>query len=76
MNRALMGILTEMSPFDSKARFIIDRGTEYLNREVRRTLNNFGLTISHPSDGHASHVERANLSLQRLLYQRMRDKEG
>jgi len=49
------------------AQFIIDRGTEYLNQNVRTLLQSHGLTITHPSDGHASHVERANLSLQRLL---------
>ena len=65
-----------MGPFDTDARFIIDRGTEYLNRNVKQLLNETGLTITHPSDGHASHVERANLSLQRLLFQYMMEKGG
>jgi len=58
-------ILKEMEPFENKARFVIDRGTEYLNKLVRRVLKKYKLTISHPSDGHASHVERSILSLQR-----------
>ena len=72
----LESILSQMSPFDNSARFIIDRGTEYLNDAVKNMLNSYGLTVSHPSDGHASHVERANLSLQRLLYQQMTQKGG
>jgi hypothetical protein len=64
-------ILKEMEPFENKARFVIDRGTEYLNKLVRRVLKKYKLTISHPSDGHASHVERSILSLQRVLYQQM-----
>ena len=72
----LRAILEDMAPFASGARFIIDRGTEYLNARVRALLNEHGLTITHPSDGHASHVERANLSLQRLLFQRMMEKGG
>ena len=72
----LRSILEDMAPFASGARFIIDRGTEYLNARVRALLNEHGLSITHPSDGHASHVERANLSLQRLLFQRMTEKGG
>ena len=72
----LNDILTEMAPFHENARFIIDRGTEYLNTAVKNILNNHGVAISHPSDGHASHVERANLSLQRLLYQKMTEVGG
>lgn len=69
-------ILRELSPFHKDARFIIDRGTEYLNPEVRAMLDSHGLTITHPSDGHAAHVERANLSLQRILFQHMHEKGG
>ena len=72
----LRSIFLEMGPFDTDARFIIDRGTEYLNQNVKQLLNETGLTITHPSDGHASHVERANLSLQRLLFQYMMEKGG
>lgn len=76
VEKELDSILNEMAPFHSNARFIIDRGTEYLNNSVERLLNNHGITVSHPSDGHASHVERANLSLQRLLYQKMTEVGG
>lgn len=72
----LREIFVEMAPFHREARFVTDRGTEYLNADVRALLDSFGLTITHPSDGHASHVERANLSLQRLLYQRMWERGG
>ena len=34
-------------------------------------LEKNNISISHPSDGHASHVERVILSLQRLLYQQI-----
>ena len=67
----LQTILNEMKPFKKGARFVIDRGTEYLNQLVKKLLEKYGLIISHPSDGHASHVERSILSLQRLLYQQM-----
>lgn len=70
---ALSNILREMQPFSKSARFVIDRGTEYLNRSIRTLLNSYHISITHPSDGHASHVERANLSLQRLLFQRMEE---
>lgn len=64
-------ILNVLKPFKKNARFVIDRGTEYLNKSVRQILAKYGLVISHPSDGHASHVERSILSLQRILYQQM-----
>jgi hypothetical protein len=73
---SLRRILDDMRPFSEDARLVIDRGTEYLNREVRRLIRSYGLDITHPSDGHASHVERANLSLQRLLYQKMYERGG
>jgi len=69
-------ICNEMKPFHSEARLVIDRGTEYLNNSVTTYLNSNGISITHPSDGHASHVERANLSLQRILYQYMMQKGG
>ena len=72
----LSKILNEMAPFHEEARFVIDRGTEYLNPAVRDMLTNHGLAITHPSDGHAAHVERANLSLQRVLFQHMYEKGG
>jgi len=62
-----------MSPFASEARFVIDRGTEFKNKQVKTLLKNHNLTIVHPSSGHASHVERVNLSLQKLLYMRMQE---
>lgn len=67
----LHDIFTEMEPFNDNARFVIDRGTEYLNNTVKELLRQFNIKITHPSDGHASHVERANLSLQRILFQKM-----
>jgi len=73
VKKALSSILHEMTPFDRLARLVIDRGTEYLNRDVRSLLNTFDITVTHPSDGHASHVERANLSLQRILFKRMEE---
>jgi len=69
-------ILKQMKPFHPQARFVIDRGTEYLNAKTLSILNKFGLKVTHPSDGHASHVERANLSLQRLLFQKMEERGG
>lgn len=69
----LNDILEQMSPFRKEARFIIDRGTEYLNESVKKVLRKFSLSITHPSDGHAAHVERANLSLQRILFQYMNE---
>jgi len=73
---ALEQILRAMQPFHKEGRFVIDRGTEYLNRNVLTMLNDYGLKVTHPSDGHAAHVERANLSLQRLLYQHMEERGG
>lgn len=64
-------ILKQLQPFQRNARFVIDRGTEYLNKTVRQILRKYRLNISHPSDGHASHVERSIFSLQRILYQQM-----
>ena len=70
---ALASILHKMQPFSKHARFVIDRGTEYLNKSIRSLLNVYNISITHPSDGHASHVERANLSLQRILFKRMEE---
>lgn len=67
----LKAILEEMTPFHKDARLVIDRGTEYLNTGVKNMLKDLKISITHPSDGHASHVERANLSLQRILFQKM-----
>ena len=61
-------ILKEMKPFKKDARLIIDRGTEYLNKKIKHILEEKNISISHPSDRHASHVE---ISLQRLLYQQI-----
>ena len=61
-------ILIEMSPFHKDVRLVIDRGTEYLNNNIKNLLHEYGIKITHPSDGHASHVERANLSLQRIIF--------
>ena len=47
------------------------QGTEYLNKKVKHMLEKNNILISHPSDGHASHVERVILSLQGLLYQQI-----
>jgi len=69
----LSKIINQLKPLHKNARLVIDRGTEYLNRKVSDYLNSQGIKITHPSDGHASHIERANLSLQRLLYQHMED---
>lgn len=68
---AMTKILNSMRPFKNGVRLVIDRGTEFLNPQIQNLLQRHGITVTHPSDGHASHVERANLSLQRLLYQRM-----
>ena len=62
-------IMNEMKPFSKQARLVIDRGTEFLNKTFKTMLESENITITHPSDGHAAHVERAILSLQRLLYQ-------
>lgn len=67
----LKTILGKMKPFKSGAYLVIDRGTEYLNKLVKELLTNFKLKIVHPSDSHASFVERSILSLQRLLYRQM-----
>ena len=71
--KPLKEILELMSPFANDARFVIDRGTEYKNKQVKSLLTSHNLSIIHPSSGHASHVERANLSLQKLLYMRMQE---
>ena len=68
---AMTKILNEMRPFHEHVRLVIDRGTEFLNPPIKNLLRQHQIRITHPSDGHASHVERANLSLQRLLYQKM-----
>ena len=62
-------ILNEMKTFCKQARLVIDRGTEFLNKTFKAMLESENIDITHPSDGHAAHVERAILSLQRLLYQ-------
>ena len=67
----LKKILINMKPFKKGAYLVIDRGTEYLNKAVKNLLSQYKLDIVHPSDGHASHVERSILSLQRLLYRQM-----
>ena len=72
----LKDILEIMKPFTKRTRLVIDRGTEYLNAKVKALLQKNKISISHPSDGHASHVERAILSLQRLLYQHIEAKGG
>lgn len=74
--KALKPILKKMRPFKKNTRFIIDRGTEYLNKKVKALLETEKIEIVHPSDGHASHVERVILSLQRLLYQYIENKGG
>ena len=73
---AFKDIIKLMKPFSKKTRLVIDRGTEYLNARVKAMLNDEKISISHTSDGHASHVERAILSLQRLLYQHIEAKGG
>ena len=72
----LESIIKELKPFKKKARLIIDRGTEYLNKQVKTILKRENIVITHPSDGHASHVERAILSLQRLIYQHIEARGG
>ena len=62
-------ILNEMKPFSKQARLLIDRGTEFVNKTFKTMLESENIDITHPSDGHAAHVERAIFSLQRLLYQ-------
>jgi len=71
MKPVLENIFSRLEPLHDEARLVIDRGTEYINNAILRMLRRFGVTVTHPSTGHASHVERANLSLQRLLFQRM-----
>ena len=65
-----------MKPFKKDARLIISRGTKYLNKKVKYMLEKNNPSIYHPSDGHASHVERVNLSLQRLFYQQIEQAGG
>lgn len=72
----LRSIFDQMMPFHKQARFVIDRGTEFLNLSVLEMINSYGLKVTHPSDGHASHIERANLSLQRIIYQKMEQRGG
>ena len=67
----LKTIFNNMKPFKKGAYLVIDRGTEYLNKLVKDLLAKYNLKIVHPSDGHASFVERSILSLQRLLYRQM-----
>ena len=66
----------EMKPFEKDARLIIDRGTEYINKKVKYMLEKSNISIAHPSDEHASHVERVILSLQRILYQQIEQAGG
>lgn len=76
VKQELRNFFEQMVPFHREARFVIDRGTEFLNLNVLEMINNHGLTVTHPSDGHAAHVERANLSLQRIIYQKMEQQGG
>jgi len=71
---ALEAIFRSLLPLHKDARLVIDRGTEFLNNAVLRLFRSLGLKITHPSDGHGAHVERANLSLQNILYTHMEDK--
>ena len=71
--KPLKEILDLMSPFAGEPRFVIDRGTEYRNKKVKELLKIYNLSIVHPASGHAPHVERANLSLQKLLYMHMHE---
>ena len=61
-----------MRPFSKQAQLVIDGGTEFLNKTFKTMLESENIDITHPSDGHAAHVERAILSLQRLLYQHIK----
>lgn len=76
VNPKFKSILAEMKPFKKRARLIIDRGTEFLNKTFTAMLASENISITHPSDGHAAHVERAILSLQRLLYQHIEQTGG
>lgn len=69
-------IFQDMHPFMKDARFVIDRGTEFLNKQVKEIISKYGMQVIHTSDSHASFVERAILSLQRLLYQQMSKNGG
>ncbi len=69
-------IIKKMRPFKKKARLIIDRGTEFLNKTFKEMLTNENISITHPSDGHAAHVERAILSLQKIIYQNIEHTGG
>jgi len=64
----LRAIFALMQPFHKDAVLVIDRGTEFLNRQIQELAESHHIKIIHPSTGHAAHVERANLSLQRLIY--------
>jgi len=75
MKPVLEKIFKKLAPLHKDARLVIDRGTEYINNAVLQMLRKYGVVVTHPSTGHASHVERANLSLQRILFQKM-DFEG
>lgn len=70
---AAMGeILQEMGTLHPKCQLLADRGTEYINADMRRLLARHSIQLIHPTSlGHAPHVERANLSLQRLIYMQM-----
>lgn len=70
---AAMGeILEEVGDLHPKCQLLVDRGTEYVNSTMRGLLARHGIQLIHPaSSGHAPHVERANLSLQRLIYMQM-----
>ena len=69
-------IFDRLMPISNNARLVVDRGTEYINAVVARMLKRHNIEITHPSNGHAPHIERANLSLQRILYQQMNEKSS
>jgi hypothetical protein len=66
--------------FDSMALkptvILTDEGTEFLNTHVRRVLHEKNIELTHPFSNKAAFVERANASVQRLIYESITDRQN
>lgn len=65
-------VLRKMGPLHPECQLLADKGREYNNRAFKTMLEEEGLEMIHPSHK-APHVERSNLSLQRLIFRFIED---
>lgn len=72
---AFREVLNEMKPLHPKCLLLADKGKEFDNREFRNMLEREGVELIQPGTSHhAPHIERANLSLQRILHRHLEER--